>query len=171
MKIKEILGEGQSKKRMQLIIEFVGNDPLRFEELMNLYFKGPYQITQRASWAISDIAVKDPTRILPYLSKMIEMLDDDSHHIAVKRNTIRILQFVEIPEDFLGILADKCFRYLMNHDEAIAVRAFSITVLYNIVRRVPELKRELIMILEEIIPTASSGLRNRAQKALKMLEG
>eukprot|EP01031_Cornospumella_fuschlensis_P001081 gene1081-1357_t len=71
---------------------------------------------------------------------MLLNLKQDNLHDAIKRNTIRVLQTVEIPEELHGIAADICFQYLSNHEEAVAIKAFSMTVLFNLSKHYPELK-------------------------------
>jgi hypothetical protein len=43
------------------------------------------------------------------------------------------------------------------------------TVLANIAKTNPDLKRELIMILEDILPYGSAGLISRARNTIKQL--
>jgi hypothetical protein len=87
----------------------------------------------------------------------------------VKRNTVRLLQYIEIPKKFHGRVADVCFQYLASNEEPIAVRVFSMTVLERIVKENPELKRELQIIIEDHLPFASAGYLSRARKVLKNL--
>jgi hypothetical protein len=78
-----------------------------------------------------------------------------------------MLQFIEIPKSLHGEVANTCFDYLHDRKEAIAVRAFSMTVLANIAKTSPDLKRELILLLEDILPYGSAGLVSRARNTLK----
>ena len=87
----------------------------------------------------------------------------------MKRNTVRVLQDVKIPENMHGILTDICFQYLQNPSEAIAIKVFSMTIIHNLTKQYPELKEELKFILEEQIPFQSVGFRSRAGKILKDL--
>ncbi len=89
--------------------------------------------------------------------------------MAVKRNTLKILQFVDIPEDLLGITADICFRLLNDGKEPIAVKVFAMTVIFNIVKKYPELNEELKISIEEQMPFASAGFKSRGNKILKAL--
>lgn len=109
-------------------------------------------------------------RLKPYLGPMIMNLQKPGLHDSVKRNMVRILQTVEVPEEYMGVLADVCTGYLARPEEPIAARAFSMTVLLNITKRFPDLKGELKLLIEELLPNASPGLRNRGLKVLKALE-
>jgi len=92
-------------------------------------------------------------------------------HVAVKRNTVRIMEDLEIPEELLGLAATVCFDLLANSNEGIAVRAFSMTVLYNICKREPALKNELRALIETALeqPKPSKAILSRGTKILKMI--
>src|SRR5690606_30925323 len=104
-----------------------------------------------------------PELIRPYIDYLIELLDDISLNSALKRNILRILQFSEIPEKHRGNLFKRVYEFLENPKEEIAVRAFSMTVLFKICEFYPELKPELettiLFILEE--PNCSPGIKSR----------
>ncbi|MBX2971385.1 MAG: hypothetical protein KF803_18610 [Cyclobacteriaceae bacterium] len=165
---KEILKE-HSKAQTLKIVRYVGNDPERFSELVSLFLKGPYRVTQRAAWPLSICVEHNPEIVKPHLKKLVMNLKQPALHNAVKRNTIRLLQFIEVPKSLHGEVATRCFDYLQDNQEAIAVRAFSMTVLANIAKTNPGLKRELIMILEDILPYGSAGLISRARTTIKQL--
>jgi hypothetical protein len=67
-------------------------------------------------------------------------------------------------------LANICFGYLSDPKEPIAVRVFSMTVLANMAKENPELKNEIIPIIEDQLPFGSAGFRSRGTKVLKILK-
>src|SRR5690606_18730244 len=91
---------------------------------------------------------------------------------ALKRNILRILQFSEIDEKFRGNLYSRLFETLADPNEEIAVRAFAITVLYNITDYHKDLKPELKSLIEMVLaePDCSKGVRSRGMKTLQNLE-
>lgn len=56
----------------------------------------------------------------------------------------------------------------MDADEPIAVKVFAMTVLSTICKYEPELKNELILVLEDQLENTSSGFKS---KAIKVLNG
>jgi hypothetical protein len=88
----------------------------------------------------------------------------------VKRNGVRILQCIEIPNSLLGTVASLCFDYLNSVDAPIAVKANSMTVLTRIAEREPDLKRELRDSIELMLPYAGPGIRAHARMVMKRLE-
>lgn len=171
MNIKNVLLEDGSKSTATQIASFIGKDKKRFATLMNCYFSDTMRLSHRASWPLSFVIERQPYLINPYLAEMLKKLEDKKpKHNAIKRNTVRILQFIDIPEDLLGTVADICFRFLDDPKEAIAVRVFSMSVCFNIVKKEPELASELKLIIEDHYPHGSAGFKSRGKKVLKALD-
>ncbi len=158
-----------NKTQAQKIADYIGSDPQRFDTLMAVFYAGPYRLTQKAAWAMGHCVNKYPALILPHFSKMIKALRNSSSD-AVKRNTIRAWQFVAIPDEYLDDVTDLCFTFLGSQQEPVAIKVFSMSVLLNIVRKIPELKNELRIIIEDQMPYGSAGFCSRGNKVLKALE-
>ena len=170
MDLRKQLLTDHSKENTTRIVEYIGNDRERCQELMKLFLYGHYRVIQRAAWVVGDLARLHPENVMPYLPEMVENLKKPDLHVAAKRNTVRFFQEIEIPEDLWGEVADICFKFLDNNQEPVAVRVFSMTVLLNIVKKVPELKDELKFMVEDHLPYGTSGFKNRGLKTLKALE-
>lgn len=165
---REILQE-HSKRQADKIVKYVGASPSRFKELVKVFLAGPYRVTQRAGWPLSICVEKYPDLATPHLSILLKHLNKPGIHDSVKRNTLRILQFIEIPKRLHGKVADICFTYLTDKQEPIAIHVFAMSALEPIARENPELKRELQIIIEDHLPFASAGYLSRARKVLKNL--
>ena len=169
MNLEIELLKAHSKPQATRIQRYVGDDPDRFAQLIAVFLKGQYQITQRAAWPISLCVEQHPDLVKPHLKVLVKNLSTPGIHDAVKRNTMRLLQFVTIPKSLQGLAAEYCFRYLQDSTEPIAVRVFAMTVLASIAMEQPELKKELKLILEDQLPYGSAGFVSRARKTLKQL--
>ena len=165
---KEILKE-HSKAQRDRIVAYVGHDATRLSNLVSLFLKGPYRITQRASWPLGNIGEHQPKLLAPHLRKIINNLTKHELPDAVKRNTVRLLLFTGIPKGLEGRVADLCFSFLQNPKESIAVHVFSMMVLVDIVKKQPELKNEFRIIIEDRLPYAGPAFRSRARKTLREL--
>ena len=171
MDIRDQLLVEHSKQNTLAIAGYIGNNSERFSVLMDLFFNDPNKsrVVQRAAHVLSFCLDKHPDLITPHLEALIHNLKEDNVHVAVRRNTVRALQTITIPEELLGDTWNICFTYLSSAEEPIAVKAFSMTVLYNICKKLPELKEELQIVIEDQLPYGSSGFKNRAHKVLKGL--
>lgn len=169
MDIKKELLKEHSKRQTSKIVSYIGNDSQRFNILVKAFLEGPYRVTQRAGWPLSYCVEEHPELITPHLKQVIAMIDKPGVHDAVKRNVVRLLQDIEIPRRFYGTIIDKCFR-LMDPKEAIAVRVFSMSVLANIAKAEPDLKKELKIVIEDQLPFGTAAYLSRAKKVLKALK-
>jgi len=152
------------------IIRYVGTDPKRFAELMTIFLGDTYRLTQWAGWPLSDIVKKHPQLIKPYLKPLLKSIDKPGMHVAVRRNVMRIFQFIEIPANLKGLAFDKAFKLFSDTSEAIAVRVFAMTVMTNVAMTEPELKNEVAIAIEEHLPYGTAAYKNRALKFLKALK-
>jgi hypothetical protein len=137
--------------------------------LVDIFLKGPYRVTQRAAWPLSKCVEKHPRLIIPHLKQILDLVQKRGIHDAVKRNTIRLLQFIDIPKRYHGRIAGICFTFLRNRREPVAIRVFAMTVLADIGTYNPELKPELRIILEDELPYGSPAFTSRARRVLKRL--
>ncbi|MFH1230679.1 MAG: hypothetical protein V1709_04195 [Planctomycetota bacterium] len=165
----EILRE-HSKHQAVGIARCIGADRRRFKKLMELFLHGEYRVTQRSAWIVSQCYEQHPCLITPWLPAMLKKMQEPGVHDAVKRNGVRILQCIEIPDSLLGTVVSLCFDYLNSVDAPIAVKAHSMTVLKRIAEREPGLKRELRDSIELMLPYARPAIHARARMVLKRLE-
>jgi hypothetical protein len=168
MNIRRQILKEHSKSNSLCIAKYVGDDEKRFAELMDLFLQGEYRVVQRAAWVVNFVSANHPQLVKPYLKKMLLYLKSDVHD-AVKRNVLRLLQFIEIPKNLQGLTAEICFQFLMDAKEPIAVKVFSMTVLSNLCKTNPELKNELRLVIEDQLLNASKGFKARARKLFKEL--
>ena len=159
-----------SKSNTASIVAFIGNDPHKFEQLVHLLLSRNHLEAQRAAWPLSYCVEAFPTLALPYLDKLVIKLKDTTNHLGVKRNILRSLQFVDIPESLQGTLLDICLDALANKKEPVAIKVFAMTVAYNIGRHEPSLMNELRIIIEDQMPYALPGFKSRGSKILKAMD-
>src|ERR1043166_3202174 len=98
MELRDMILESHSKSQTNKIINWVGQDQRRFDELVTLFLNDEYRVTQRAAWPLSYIAIAHPDLIKKHLKKLVENLRKPNLHNAIKRNTTRLLQHIPIPK-------------------------------------------------------------------------
>lgn len=166
MDIRQALLEEHSKPQTMKIVEFIGEDAGKFKELIKIFISDEYLLAQRAGWALSYCAELHPQMVKPYLGKLLDQLERNDVHDAVKRNVVRLLLYVEIPEKLLGRAYCHCVDLIDDINAPIAVRVFALLVAANISDGEPDLRRELQLIVKKHLPYAPAALRNRAGKIL-----
>ena len=161
MDMREALLAEHSKSQTQKIVNYVGGDPGRFAELMRLFLGPVYRVSQRAAWAVSNCIEHHPELVKPYYGKMLAQLERDNAHVAVRRNVVRLLQFVVIPPRYKGRVFDACYALLDDPTQPVAVRCFSMTVAAVIAKDSPELMNELKLVATKYPQLMTAGLRAR----------
>lgn len=166
MNLKKELLTNRSKENIKRIARHVIASHC-FEELLVLIKQSGAPIPERASWVMSHCSDLDPTIIPPHTEVLLLELQKGVSS-AVRRNILRVLQSVNIPDHLLGLAANLCFDYLAG-TEPVAVKVFAMTILANICQREPDLAPELRLIIEDQLPYASPGFKNRGNKILSRL--
>ena len=167
MKLAEEILKEHSKKQCDKIVRWIGSDKNKFNELFNLFLHGEYRITQRAAWPLSYSAIAHPELMNGNFEKLITNLKNPGLHDAIKRNSVRLLQAVNIPEEHEGDVMEICFQYLASPAEAVAIKAFSLTVLNNLSKKYPEIIGEIKLLIEEQLPYQSAAFKSRAKLFMK----
>jgi hypothetical protein len=166
MNIRQALLEEHSKRQTIAIVEYIGDDPARLAELMDVFFEGEYRTTQRAAWPLNYCAERNPELIYPFLDRLVDLLARKDVHNAVRRNIARLLQYIEIPEHLHGKVYALCVDLVDNAEEPVAVRVFALTVAANIAKPEPDLTGELKLIVEKHLPHTTPAFRARARRIL-----
>ena len=165
MDIQQELAREHSKAHTLYIADRINNDTDQFAVLMSFYLGEDKLLAQRAAWVFTHCVESYPHLALPYIDPLIDILDLPVHD-ALKRNALRSFEFVKIPEPFHGRLIDVCFRIVMDRKEAAANRAFSITILDQLTQHYPDLRHELIEVLEMEFDQSTAAFKSRARKVL-----
>ena len=167
MDLRSTILEEHSKANCNKIVSWVGSSQQRFDELFNLFLHSEYRINQRAAWPLSYCVIDHPQLITQHFSRLVKNLHKPGIHDSVKRNTVRLLQHVEIPKKFHGEIMDICFGYLSSPGEPVAIKAFSLSILHNLSKQYPEIKNEIKLIIEERWKHETAAFHSRAKKFLK----
>jgi len=170
MNLREEILKEHSKAQRDKIIEWVGDAQLRFDELFRLFLIDEYKVSQRASWPVSNCVEVYPEFIQHHLEELLQNLEKPNLHDAVKRNTVRILQEIPIPEKYHGQVMNICFGYVENPTEAVAIKAFSLTVLGNLAIQYPEIIPEIKLLIEDQLPHQTAAFKSRAKRLMKQFK-
>ena len=159
-----------SRMIADILVADIAGDQDRFDEMFEITLQNSYPLSMRAARIIEICVSKHRKFILPHLNKLPEYIEA-SDVDGVKRSFLKILSETSLPQDenFLGLLTDLAFAYIENNNEAIAVRAFSIDILLKISKTFPDLKSELIPLLQNMAEISSKGLESKCKKILKKI--
>ena len=169
MDLRGQLLKEHSKTNTSRIITWVGSDQSRFDQLFDLFLHDEYRIVQRAAWPLSYCVMQHPPLIKKHFGKLLKNLRKPGIHDAVKRNTMRLLQSVDIPPRYQGTVTDTCFQYIATPAEPVAVKAFSLTVLEGLALQYPDIIPEIKLLIEENYDRETAAFKSRAKRLLKKI--
>ncbi|MFK8038498.1 MAG: hypothetical protein AB8B74_09430, partial [Crocinitomicaceae bacterium] len=157
-----ILSEN-SKVMWERVADRAMSSPKDLKMLFVFFKSTDIRLVQRATQSLSKIHDRDKIFLKPYFSDLIRGLGKPQID-AYKRNVLRIFQVAEIPKADEGFLFDKAFGYLESKTEAIAIKAFAMTVCRKIAERHSDLVPEIIDTIEHIlVEETATGLLNRGK--------
>ena len=109
--------------------------------------------------------------INPYLGDIVEKLNSLDNE-STQRSFLRIVSLTDISRLSLkhhGILADHCFKALNSGFSAIAIKAYSMEIIYRLALIYPELANELSASISMLQGEGSAGIKARGKIILGKL--
>lgn len=170
MDFRKLLELGHSKLITNQIVGEVLTHPKKMKDLMKIFADGPSIISQRSAWPMSIIAENHPELINDYYDLFIDLLNQPNKHNAINRNIVRAFQYADIPEKYEGQILDVCFKLLNSSEEPVAVKAFSMTIIYNLSKKYPDIIQELRASIESLLPDGSAGIKSCGNRILRAIQ-
>lgn len=154
----------------QIAAECSDNQSL-FNDLFEILIHGNERERKMSSWAVSTAVeynehlISDEQHL-----KLLASVEKETSGTII-RNVVRTWQFAKPKEvDVSFQVVEYCLKQLIDVRQEIAIRAFAITVLERHIDLMPEIKEEVVFILEKELPLASPAFLARARRYLKKVE-
>ena len=154
-------------------IEWLQKEIIEQPELYKLLTEFAFYSNEAKSWRAAYLLDKitdvRPELLLPYLEPMINQLKIEKNS-SKKRHFLKLISQNEIPEDFSSFLFDYCSQTISSGKEPPAVRVHAMQNLFNLAQKFPELKGEVLSIIEhEMEYHSSAGILTRGKKLAQTL--
>ncbi|MCE5346455.1 MAG: (deoxy)nucleoside triphosphate pyrophosphohydrolase [Bacteroidales bacterium] len=146
-------------------------NPVVLKKLIEFSYSSDKRLAFHSSWALAKVCDNHPEMIFQDLPDIIETLDKLESESA-QRSFLRILSLSDIntlSKKHQGILADYCFTTLKSGFSAIAVKAYSMEILYKLAVIYPELANELAATVRMLHGEGSAGILARGRIIMKKL--
>jgi hypothetical protein len=158
-----------SRTLAELTANMVCDEPVLLKLLVEVAWLQREPWSQRASRVVSICCCRFPELFKPLNSIVIRKLAKINSE-GVIRNFLKI--FAEIPVNLnnkdKSILLNLCFDFLSG-SHAVAIKVYSLEILYKLSNEIPDIKRELFNLIEERLIESSPGFKSRGEKILKKL--
>lgn len=166
MDLRSELVREHSKTHTLHIVDWIGTDQERFDQLLDIMLNGEKLESQRSAWVFHHSTEAHPELIRPHFQRLLDSFKNPSYHDAVRRGILKALGEQDLPEECMGIAADLCFDFLADQKEPVAVRVYAMNILWNICKKEPDLSEELKLLIEDQMPYGSVGFKSRGKKIL-----
>jgi hypothetical protein len=140
------------------------------EKLLTFALDKDHVISNRAMWVLNHCADINFESVKPFHLKLINHLKNKNLHSGVIRSVLGIFQEQPVPKKTKAFMLDKCYEYIKNPTEAIAARAYAMTIVFNISKPYPDLLQELSIVLTHLnITQESAAINAKVRNTLKAI--
>ena len=171
--LQSMVNSMMSRKEAEWVATSAVDNPAIFDRLLDYSFSDDARLAFHASWTLSKVCDRYPEMIYPHLDRITDNLGKLENESAL-RSFLRIISLSDIGKISTkrqGLLADQCFSFLRSGFSAIAVKAYSMEILYKLVLKYPELRYELSASISLLQAEGSAGILSRGRQILKKLAG
>ena len=169
MDFRSLLLNWPSGVEKDLYIREVIGTKGHFGSLLELALHDKDPVAWRASWVLDGSDEQQPGLATRYIRKIIQALPALESKGSL-RSLLRMLCRYDIPEEEQGLLIDLCFSYLVSELYPLAVKVHAMQIIYNHVLLYPELKDELVTVLEDQMENNTVGFLARGRRLIKQME-
>lgn len=162
---RKLLLKGNSRSYTDFVVDIVFKKPELISELWEIYLSLEEPVSRRAAWVIDTASENKPEWILPYLPILVEKLTLFNHD-GLKRHGLRMISRVDFSSDTEGLLMDICFKWLLSPTESVAVKMYSMIILYRISENEPDILQELYDTIDFQLSDATPGFRSIGKKMM-----
>ena len=169
--LQSVVQKMMSIKEAEWVAESAIENPAIFMRLFEYSLSSDKKLAFRASWTLTKVSDKFPELIYPCLEQIVDSLGKIDN-VSTLRSFLRIISLTnleKIKSRQHGILADFCFTVLNSGFSAIAVKAYSMEILYKLSLIYPELANELSTSLHILMEDGSAGITARGHTIIKKL--
>ena len=161
---KELYDLLNSWENIEIVKQNLSRNKEDFDVLMSIALNREEQRSWRAAYLADLIHDDFPEMLLPYLPKIVEKLKSENN-ASKRRHWLKLICMNQIEERYFGFLFDFCIDMFTSAKEAIAVRVHAMQILFNISEMEPDLKSEILALIEhEMEYHSTPGIKSRGKK-------
>lgn len=169
MDFKSLLTNFPSGAEKDFFIGEVGQSEEKFQTLLELTLHEKDPLAWRAAWILDGSDEQHPGLASGSVSTIIRRLPQLESKGAL-RSLLRLLCRYDIAEDDQGMLVDLCFSYMVSELYPVAVKVHAMQIIYMHTLIYPELKDELVTVIEDQVANNSVGFKSRGMRIIRQLE-
>lgn len=169
MDYKKVLANFPSGADKEMFVREVGDSVEKFNTLLDLALLDEDPVAWRAGWILDSCDEVNPGLASGSVSRIVSSIPGITSS-GTLRCLLRLLCRYDIEEEDQGMLIDCCFGYMVSELYPVAVKVHAMQIIYQHVLIYPELKEELITVIEDQIVNNSVGFKSRGMRIISQLE-
>lgn len=169
--LKQMVNNIMGMKEAEWVAASAIENPEIFLKLMEFSYSSDTKLAFRSSWILTKVCDQVPEIISPYIPKLVEDLSGINNE-SILRSFLRIISLSDLGKlgrKQHGLLTDLCFGYLNSGFTAIALKVYSMEILYTLTLTYPELANELSTSIRILMEDGSGAIIARGRIILKKL--
>lgn len=166
---EELIELIDSWENLSYLVNEIALNPEHYKILMDLALYNLNRKSWRAAYLVDKINDIYPGLVRPFLHIMIEQVKIEKNE-SKRRHFLKLISMNDLSEKQKGLTLDFCIKTFTSAKEPVAVRVHAMQVLFNIAQSEPELKTEILAIIEhEMENHATAGIISRGKKLVQKL--
>lgn len=163
VKFRELLVDS-SRALADMAAEMVHKRPELMETLFEISLREEGQFSMRAARVFDLADEAKPGLAESFLDRCYRYIPG-AKHTSVQRCFMRTLSRYPITDDevLLGLYYDFCFKLITDQSVPVAIRYYGMYFAYQTCLLLPDLRFEILPVLDEIIKHDSPGMKHRAK--------
>lgn len=142
-------------------------EQIGIEQLFGLLYEDK-KVTMRFSWLLSDIGILNAQSLKVVLPQLFAVRDK-VNYADFQYSFAKYWNYVGVPEENKGEVIDLLFRWVEDPTVSVHIKTNAVTVLSRLVKEYPDLKNELVIVLEYQLDKNLVSFKSLAQKLLTEL--
>ncbi|MCH2232011.1 MAG: hypothetical protein MK105_16870 [Crocinitomicaceae bacterium] len=170
--IREKILEVKARRDFTEIQNYFETHPDGIELLVTVLInEEDYPLKEYSSWILVHLCKSHPNLVRPFYDQFVDLLFI-SQDQTVLRNVVNIISHLKIKNYRESELIDVLISFIQEHRNKVALQVYSMQILALFVLKYPELKKEIVEILDlndkDKTPAYNSGKRNFMKKTKKI---
>jgi 8-oxo-dGTP diphosphatase len=169
--LQAIVNNMMSMKEAEWVATSAIENPAIFIKLLDYSLSSDKKLSFRASWTLTKVCDRFPELIYPYLPQIVDTIAEIVNESTL-RSFLRIISLSDLDKINSrqhGLLTDFCFSKLNSGFSAIAIKAYSMEIIYRLALIYPELANELSATINMLRGEGSAGVVARGHMIMKKL--
>lgn len=170
--IHELVLSIRQERDFKSKIAHFNSHPADLDRLLEIiYAQEEYPLSEYASWILVHLTKYDPSLVQHHYESLVDLLFESKNQ-SVLRNITNVLKHLSITEYRESEFIDLLISFIQDANNKVALQVYSMYVLIQFVSIYPELKQEIIEIIELNATQKSAAYkashRNFLRKTKKM---